>query len=250
MARRIAHEIKNPLTPIQLAAERLERRYGKEIQSDPGTFKRLTATIIRQVSDLRRIVDEFNSFARMPKPVFRSESMIDIARHAMFLHEVAHPAIAFRFQSDEEDCAMICDRRQIAQALTNIVKNAVEAIEQRKIAQPPAEDAQGPTGHVVMTLARTDNELAISVADDGIGLPVDRERIIEPYMTTREKGTGLGLAIVKKIVEEHFGTMSFADAQGGGTIVGLRFDMERLARLAEGSGDGQDDVMKETLHGA
>ncbi len=250
VARRIAHEIKNPLTPIQLAAERLERRYAKEIQSDPGTFRRLTATIIRQVSDLRRIVDEFNSFARMPKPVFRSESVIDIARHAMFLHEVAHPTISFRFESEEEDCAMICDRRQIAQALTNIVKNAVEAIEQRNLARPPGEESEGPTGHVVMRLSRTDNELAISVTDDGIGLPVDRDRIIEPYMTTREKGTGLGLAIVKKIVEEHFGTISFADAQGGGTVVGLRFDMERLARLAEGGGDGHDDVMRESLHGA
>ncbi len=145
---------------------------------------------------------------------------------------------------------MICDRRQIAQALTNIVKNAVEAIEQRNLAQPPGEESEGPTGHVVMTLSRTEHEVALSVADDGIGLPVDRDRIIEPYMTTREKGTGLGLAIVKKIVEEHFGTMSFADAQGGGTVVGLRFDMERLARLAEGSGDGHDDVMRESLHGA
>ena len=250
VARRIAHEIKNPLTPIQLAAERLERRYAKEIQSDPGTFRRLTETIVRQVSDLRRIVDEFNSFARMPKPVFRSESMIDIARHAMFLHEVAHPAISFRFQSDEEDCAMVCDRRQIAQALTNIVKNAVEAIEQRQMAQPPGEEGKAPVGHVLMTLARADKDLVIGVADDGIGLPVDRERIIEPYMTTRAKGTGLGLAIVKKIVEEHFGTMSFADAQGGGTVVSLRFDMERLARLEGESGSGADDGVRETLHGA
>jgi two-component system nitrogen regulation sensor histidine kinase NtrY len=252
VARRIAHEIKNPLTPIQLAAERLERRYAKEIQSDPATFRRLTDTIIRQVSDLRRIVDEFNSFARMPKPVFRPEAMIDIARHAMFLHEVAHPSISFRFQSDEEEVTMICDRRQIAQALTNIVKNAVEAIEQRHLAQAPAdgEAVKAPVGHIVMTLARHDHELAITVADDGIGLPVDRDRIAEPYMTTRAKGTGLGLAIVKKIVEEHSGTMSFADAQGGGTVVSLRFDMERLARLAEGSGEGQDDTVRESLHGA
>jgi len=253
VARRIAHEIKNPLTPIQLAAERLQRRYAKEVQSDPGTFSRLTETIIRQVGDLRRIVDEFNSFARMPKPVFRSEAMIDIARHAMFLHEVAHPTIAFRFQSADDDVAMICDRRQIAQALTNIVKNAVEAIEQRQLVQPPAEGegaTKAPIGHVTMTLAREENELVLSIADDGIGLPADRDRIAEPYMTTRAKGTGLGLAIVRKIVEDHFGTMSFADADGGGTVVSLRFDMERLARLAEGSGEGQDEVTRETLHGA
>lgn len=253
VARRIAHEIKNPLTPIQLAAERLERRYAKEVQSDPGTFRRLTETIIRQVSDLRRIVDEFNSFARMPKPVFRSEAMIDIARHSMFLHEVAHPTIAFRFHSDDDDIAMICDRRQVAQALTNIVKNAVEAIDQRHLAEP-AREGEGtpdrPIGHVVMTLVRGEHELVLAVADDGIGLPADRERIAEPYMTTRAKGTGLGLAIVRKIVEDHFGTMSFADADGGGTVVTLRFDMERLARLAEGSGDGQDEVTRETLHGA
>lgn len=250
VARRIAHEIKNPLTPIQLAAERLERRYAKEIQSDPGTFRRLTETIIRQVSDLRRIVDEFNSFARMPKPVFRPEAMIDIARHSMFLHEVAHPTIAFRFQSEEEDCTMVCDRRQIAQALTNIVKNAVEAIEQRHLAQPSATETEGPIGHVAMTLSRDGKDLVIAVTDDGIGLPVDRDRIIEPYMTTRAKGTGLGLAIVKKIVEEHFGTMSFADADGGGTVVGLRFDMERLARLEGESGTGADEVVRESLHGA
>jgi two-component system nitrogen regulation sensor histidine kinase NtrY len=235
VARRIAHEIKNPLTPIQLAAERLQRRYGKEVQSDPGTFSRLTETIVRQVGDLRRIVDEFNSFARMPKPVFRPENMIDIARHAMFLHEVAHPGIGFRFEADDEDLSLVCDRRQIAQALTNIVKNAVEAVEQRHLAEA-ADDGggrEGLIGHVAMTLRHEANHLIVSVADDGIGLPVERDRIIEPYVTTRAKGTGLGLAIVKKIAEEHFGTISFADAEGGGALVSLRFDLERLSRLAE-----------------
>jgi two-component system nitrogen regulation sensor histidine kinase NtrY len=249
VARRIAHEIKNPLTPIQLAAERLDRRYAKEIQSDPGTFRRLTETIIRQVGDLRRIVDEFNSFARMPKPVFRSEAMIDIARHSMFLHEVAHPAIAFQFVAREEDYTLICDRRQIAQALTNIVKNAVEAIEQRASATP-GEERSGRDGHIVMTLTQDGDSLVVAVQDDGIGLPIDRDRIIEPYMTTRAKGTGLGLAIVKKIIEEHFGTIAFADAPGGGTIVSLHFDMERLARLAEEGAIGPDEATKETLHGA
>ncbi len=255
VARRIAHEIKNPLTPIQLAAERLQRRYGKEISSDPSTFKRLTETIVRQVGDLRRIVDEFTSFARMPKPVFREEAVIDIARHAMFLHEVAHPQIVFSFESSEIEPMLVCDRRQIGQALTNIVKNAVEAIEQRHLTetadgQNEAAAATPPQGHVNMTIDREEGEIVLRVTDDGIGLPVQRERIIEPYMTTRAKGTGLGLAIVKKIVEEHFGTISFGDAPSGGTIVTLHFDVARLARLAE-EGEGQPgDPTKETLNGA
>ncbi|HEX7871353.1 MAG TPA: ATP-binding protein [Sphingobium sp.] len=232
VARRIAHEIKNPLTPIQLAAERLQRRYGKDIDSeaDKGTFAKLTHTIIRQVGDLRRIVDEFSSFARMPKPVFRSEAMDDIARHALFLHEVAHPEVRFAFHMDGEEGDMVCDRRQIGQALTNVVKNAVEAIEQCH-----RDPVDGVTGHVSMTLAREADAgaLVITVTDDGIGLPEDRGRIIEPYMTTRAKGTGLGLAIVKKIVEEHQGTIGFEDAPGGGARVVIRFDTHRLARLAE-----------------
>jgi two-component system nitrogen regulation sensor histidine kinase NtrY len=260
VARRIAHEIKNPLTPIQLAAERLQRRYAKEIQSDPGTFRRLTETIVRQVGDLRRIVDEFGSFARMPKPVFREEAVIDISRHAMFLHEVAHPEIAFTFLSEEVEPVMVCDRRQLGQALTNIVKNAVEAIEQRHITEtgPQAKAEQGDAepqaatvhGHISMTLSRDEGGFIISVADDGIGLPAERERIIEPYMTTRAKGTGLGLAIVKKIVEEHFGTMTFADAQSGGAVVTLRFDVARLARLAEEGEERGGDPMRESLNGA
>ncbi|MFT3967071.1 MAG: ATP-binding protein, partial [Sphingobium sp.] len=235
VARRIAHEIKNPLTPIQLAAERLQRRYGKDIdgEADKGTFQRLTHTIIRQVGDLRRIVDEFSSFARMPKPVFRREAMDDIARHSLFLHEVAHPEIRFAFHMDDMAADMVCDRRQIGQALTNVVKNAVEAIEQRH-----REPVEGIAGHVSMALSRGGGEgeegiLAITVTDDGIGLPQDRGRILEPYMTTRAKGTGLGLAIVKKIVEEHQGTIAFEDAPGGGAHVIIRFDTHRLARLAE-----------------
>ena len=226
VARRVAHEIKNPLTPIQLAAERLQRRYGKEIASDPGTFERLTATIVRQVGDLRRMVDEFSSFARMPKPVFRPESIVDIARQALFLHEVAHPGIAFSIDAPDLAPVIVCDRRQIAQALTNIVKNAVEAIE-----------ARGETGHVVMEVREEERRLVIEVADDGVGLPPERERITEPYMTTRARGTGLGLAIVRKIVEEHHGFIGFSDRPGGGTIVRLTLDLEALAPLA-----GADDL--------
>ncbi|HKT77632.1 MAG TPA: ATP-binding protein [Sphingobium sp.] len=229
VARRIAHEIKNPLTPIQLAAERLQRRYAGEVSSDKATFTRLTGTIVRQVGDLRRIVDEFSSFARMPKPVFRREAVGDIARHALFLHEVAHPDIRFEFQADDDDMELVCDRRQLGQALTNIVKNSVEAIEPK-----PAPEAGQVRGHVRMAVRRDDGHLLIEVRDDGIGLPPERERVLEPYMTTRTKGTGLGLAIVKKIVEEHMGDIRLDDAEGGGTCVTLRFPTTALEKLEEG----------------
>lgn len=222
VARRIAHEIKNPLTPIQLAAERLQRRYGQEVQSDKAVFERLTGTIIRQVGDLRRMVDEFSSFARMPKPVFRAESIVDIARQALFLHEVAHPAIGFSLKAPDQLPIMVCDRRQLGQALTNVVKNAVEAIEAK---------GKGAEGVVAMSLVVDGDRLSIIVADSGIGLPAERERITEPYMTTRARGTGLGLAIVRKIVEEHFGTMSFSDRDGGGTVVAMTFDVATLLTL-------------------
>jgi two-component system, NtrC family, nitrogen regulation sensor histidine kinase NtrY len=226
IARRIAHEIKNPLTPIQLAAERLKRRYGSEITSDPGTFTKLTDTIVRQVGDLRRMVDEFSSFARMPKPSFRPESLVDIARQALFLHEVAHPAIKFRLVAPDVHPDLICDRRQLGQALTNIVKNAVEAIEAVE-GGTKAKDG----GEVVLTISTEPGTVHLSVSDTGIGLPADRERLVEPYVTTRARGTGLGLAIVKKIVEEHFATMRFADRDGGGTVVTIDFDAAALAAM-------------------
>jgi two-component system nitrogen regulation sensor histidine kinase NtrY len=222
IARRIAHEIKNPLTPIQLAAERLKRRYGGEITSDPATFTKLTDTIVRQVGDLRRMVDEFSSFARMPKPSFRPESVVDIARQTLFLHEVAHPSIKFRMIAPDQHPDLVCDRRQLGQALTNIVKNAVEAIE-------AVEGENG--GEIVLTIADDDHAVHLSVSDTGIGLPADRERIVEPYVTTRARGTGLGLAIVKKIVEEHFATMRFGDRAGGGTVVTIDFDTAALAAM-------------------
>ena len=196
VARRIAHEIKNPLTPIQLAAERLQRRYGKTVEEGDTVFARLTDTIVRQVGDLRRMVDEFSSFARMPKPVFRDEPLADIARQTLFLHEVAHPEVAFSLVVPDPAPHLVCDRRQLGQALTNLVKNAVEAIEAR---------GEG-SGTVTVTLTQAGGRTGIEVADSGVGLPADRERLLEPYVTTRVRGTGLGLAIVAKIVEEHFGT--------------------------------------------
>ncbi|MEN2708806.1 ATP-binding protein [Sphingomonas sp. NPDC092331] len=237
VARRIAHEIKNPLTPIQLAAERLKRRYGKKIEPEDGTFAQLTDTIVRQVGDLRRMVDEFSSFARMPKPVFRQESLLDIARQAMFLHEVAHPTIRFEMDAPDPAPGLICDRRQIGQAFTNIVKNAVEAIEAR------GEGEALPRGEIVMAISpEAEGRITLTLADNGIGLPVERDRIVEPYMTTRSRGTGLGLAIVKKIVEEHFGTIAFSDRPGGGTLVTICFDTDQLAEMASSSeGEGGEE---------
>jgi two-component system nitrogen regulation sensor histidine kinase NtrY len=231
IARRIAHEIKNPLTPIQLAAERLQRRFGQEIASDKDTFERLTGTIVRQVGDLRRMVDEFSNFARMPKPLFRDEDIHEIARQALFLHEVAHPAISFVLEPPQGEFRMICDRRQLAQALTNVVKNAVEAIEGRR-----SRGEHSIAGdRVELRVHRDDAHLVVDVLDTGIGLPEDRERLTEPYMTTRVRGTGLGLAIVKKIVEEHMGEIAFLDRPGGGTHVRISFDAAKLGALAGGS---------------
>ncbi len=237
IARRIAHEIKNPLTPIQLAAERLQRRFGEEIKSDSETFERLTGTIVRQVGDLRRMVDEFSNFARMPKPVFREENVHAIARQALFLHEVAHPGVTFEIEPRDGEFSMVCDRRQLAQALTNVVKNAVEAIETRR-----NRGEHSLAGDKVdLRLRRDQDQLVIDVLDTGIGLPEDRERLTEPYMTTRVRGTGLGLAIVKKIVEEHMGEIAFLDRKGGGTHVRIAFDADRLAKLAsETSGEPAD----------
>ena len=215
VARRIAHEIKNPLTPIQLAAERLQRRYGSKIDPADTIFKQLTDTVIRQVADLRRMVDEFSSFARMPKPEFRDEPLADIARQTLFLHEVAHPQIRFSLARGEPH--LVCDRRQIGQALTNLVKNAAEAIEGE--------------GAVTVSLSEAAGKVCIEVSDTGAGLPPDRERLLEPYVTTRARGTGLGLAIVKKIVEEHLGIMTLMDRDGGGTTVKLTFDAAALREL-------------------
>jgi len=233
VARRIAHEIKNPLTPIQLAAERLQRRYGKSIAADDnGTFRKLTDTIVRQVGDLRRMVDEFSSFARMPKPVFHTENLVDIVRQAVFLHEVAHPEIDFTLATPDSLGPVVCDRRQLTQALTNIVKNAVEAIHRR---DRSATDARN---HIAVSIAldKAPDErgpaIAISVADTGAGLPEQRETIAEPYVTMRSGGTGLGLAIVTKIVEEHFGEISFADRPGGGAIVTITLFPEVLEPIA------------------
>jgi two-component system nitrogen regulation sensor histidine kinase NtrY len=198
------------------------------VTSDKDTFERLTGTIVRQVGDLRRMVDEFSNFARMPKPAFREENVFEIARQALFLHEVAHPAITFVLEPPQGEFKMVSDRRQLAQALTNVVKNGVEAIEGRR--NRGEHSLAGD--RVELKLHQEDGQLVIDVLDTGVGLPEDRERLTEPYMTTRVRGTGLGLAIVKKIVEEHMGEIAFLDRAGGGTHVRISFDTAKLAALA------------------
>ena len=235
VARRIAHEIKNPLTPIQLSAERLQRKYGRQIADDPETFASLTGTIVRQVGDLRRMVDEFSSFARMPKPVYRPEPVLDIVRQTMFMQEVAHPAVTFTLAVSDTLPLLVCDRRQIAQALTNLLKNAAEAVETR------LETAAQPRGAIELAVAAGRRELTITISDNGIGLPAEhRDRLTEPYVTTRARGTGLGLAIVKKIVEEHDGSLDLADNPGGGSVARLRFDLTALADRAVAGSDLQE----------
>ena len=222
VARRIAHEIKNPLTPIQLAAERLQRRFGKSIPQDQAIFEQLTSTIVRQVGDLRNIVDEFSAFARMPKPLFRTENVHDIVGHAVFLFEVAHPDIVFDYRQEGPILPLISDRRQLGQAVTNILKNAVESIEEKQKNIPF-------DGAISVDLLIEDTALIIRIADNGIGFPSDRQRIMEPYITNRATGSGLGLAIVKKIVEEHFGEISLSDNEPAGAIVTLKFHPENVA---------------------
>ena len=221
VARRIAHEIKNPLTPIQLSAERLKRKYLKEIATDPETFRECTDTIVRQVGDIGRMVDEFSAFARMPSPVLRDESLNEICHHALVLQRAANPAITFIEKLPATPIRRNVDSRQIGQALTNILKNSAEAIEGRE----STDGRPLPRGRIILEL-RVDatGRPAIEVSDNGRGLPKQgRERLTEPYVTTRAKGTGLGLAIVKKIMEDHGGDLVLEDNDGGGARVRLIF---------------------------
>ncbi len=207
IARRIAHEIKNPLTPIQLSAERLRRKYGKTVAEGDNVFQQCTDTIVRQVDDIKRMVDEFSRFARMPKAVMADEDLADTVRQAVFLLRVAHPDIDFDVELPEEVMPARFDRRLISQAVTNIVKNATEAIG----AVP--ENELGGRGRIVVSARRDGKDIVIDVVDNGIGLPKEnRAKLLEPYVTTREKGTGLGLAIVGRILEEHGGRIELRDA--------------------------------------
>jgi two-component system nitrogen regulation sensor histidine kinase NtrY len=232
IARRIAHEIKNPLTPIQLSAERLRRKYGKVITEDRAVFEQCTDTIVRQVDDIRRMVDEFSRFARMPKPVMAAEDVADTVRQVVFLQRVGNADIDIDVEFAEDPLPAHFDRRLISQGLTNIIKNAGEAI-----AAAPVDPAV--RGRILVAAGRDGSDIVIDVIDNGIGLPKDnRSRLLEPYVTTREKGTGLGLAIVGKILEEHGGRIELHDAAERfpgqrGAWMRLRFASESAVTTTE-----------------
>ena len=210
VARRIAHEIKNPLTPIQLSAERLKRKYGRLITQDREVFDQCTDTIVRQVDDIKRMVDEFSSFARMPKARPGEDDLSTCVRQVLFLMRVGHPEIAIEERLPEAPVIAMFDRRLISQALTNVVKNATEGLAgaERPSGAPPRID-------VVLTVDERGMAI-IDIIDNGKGFPAEnRSRLLEPYVTSRAEGTGLGLPIVAKILEEHGGGIELLDAPSG-----------------------------------
>ncbi len=255
VARRIAHEIKNPLTPIQLSAERLKRRYLKQIQTDPETFVSCTDTIVRQVEDIGRMVDEFSAFARMPQPVIRPEDPARVAREALVLQQNAHHDIVFSTSIPESSPPVRCDRRLVGQALTNLLANAADAVHMRQ----QAEEAEGRavnSGHIRILVEPGEDWLAIAVEDDGVGLPQgeERERLTEPYVTHKPKGTGLGLAIVKKIMEDHGGRVLLTDRRAAegesarGTRAALIFPLR--GTTTEGGAENTAKMTEVQQHGA
>jgi len=230
VARRIAHEIKNPLTPISLSAERLKRKYLKEISSDPETFRALTDTIVRQVGDIGRMVDEFSAFARMPQPVIRPEPVGAVLQDALVLQRSAHPEIDYTLHLPTETPLVPLDRRLVGQALTNLLQNAADAVAMR-----PREER----GQILLRLEIRPDSISVVVEDDGAGLPAgeDRARLTEPYVTHKAKGTGLGLAIVKKIMEDHGGALLLEDR---GDKPGARATL--IFPSAESAGAPGDDM--------
>ena len=243
VARRIAHEIKNPLTPIQLSAERIKRKFRSQV-AEPEDLDQYTDVIVRQTNDLRRIVDEFSKFARMPEPDLRDADLTALVRAAVMLQENGQPGVRFKRNIPDPPITMELDGTMIGQALINLIKNAGEAIES-------LYEIRKPLGHVAeihVSLTTTETEAVIRICDNGIGLPPDRARLFEPYVTTREKGTGLGLPIVKKIIEEHGGTLTLQDApafEGNATQIGAmavirlpRTSRRRPGRTATAIGQG------------
>ncbi|GAA5264435.1 two-component system, NtrC family, nitrogen regulation sensor histidine kinase NtrY [Acidiphilium sp. MT5] len=238
VARRIAHEIKNPLTPIQLSAERMKRRFAKEIKSDPESFAQCADTIVRHVGDIGRMVDEFSAFARMPVPVMRLESLSKILREAVILQRTAHAEIDWRVELPPDDPRALCDARLIGQALTNLLQNAADSIAMR-----PISAEQSPHGEVVLRITEDAAWYRIEVIDNGIGLPEqDRDRLTEPYVTHKVKGTGLGLAIVRKIMEDHHGALELASREDGvGAVVTLLLPSKALVNDAVSAGLERND---------
>ena len=235
VARRIAHEIKNPLTPIQLSAERIRRKYGKLITVDRDVFDQCTDTIVRQVDDIKRMVDEFSSFARMPKPAIGTEDVADTVRQVVFMMRIGHPDIAIVDDLPPGPVEARFDRRLISQAVTNIIKNATEAL----AGTPGLEPGQA---RVDVSVRTTGEAVVIDIADTGKGFPAEgRQRLLEPYMTTRESGTGLGLAIVGKILEDHGGAIELLDNPAGqGGLVRLCFPRQPAAGEARARPAVQD----------
>ena len=247
VARRIAHEIKNPLTPIQLSAERLKRRYLKEVQSDPDTFRACTDTIVRQVGDIRRMVDEFSAFARMPQPVMRPESLSRLAREALVLQRDANPGVSYVTDLPDPGPSTLCDRRLLNQALVNLLQNAADAVAMR------TDRAEGEGGHISLSVVQEGEVAAFIVGDDGVGLPKGdaRDRLTEPYVTHKPKGTGLGLAIVKKIMEDHGGTLVLSDNPSGpGARAVLKLPMLGSDAGRSAQGDGRTAASGSEEHNA
>ncbi len=237
VARRIAHEIKNPLTPIQLSAERIRRKYGKMITSDRHIFDQCTDTIVRQVDDIKRMVDEFSSFARMPKPAMNREDVADTVRQIAFMMRIANPEIAITDTLPDSPVAASFDRRLLSQAVTNIIKNATEAF--------PADLDRAP--EIAISVQLEGDDVIVDIADNGKGFPSEnRQRLLEPYMTTRESGTGLGLAIVGKILEDHGGRIELLDNPAGhGALVRLRFPRQISAGREPAPSPKRIDVTRE-----
>ena len=227
VARRIAHEIKNPLTPIQLSAERLRRRYGKKVADDDRkVFDQCVNTIVRQVGGIGRMIDEFSSFARMPKPVFEPGDLSEVIKQSVFLIEVANPDISFKADIPEKMAGSF-DQRLLSQAMANVVKNATEAIGRR-------EDKTSVPGEVTVCAKEDGDGYCVRVIDNGVGLPVsNRQMLLEPYMTTRETGSGLGLAIVRKILQEHGGSIQLRDAREVSDFAAGACIEMRVPRVAE-----------------
>ena len=247
VARRIAHEIKNPLTPIQLSAERLKRKYADVVPQDRDTFVRLTDTIVRQVTDIGRMVDEFSSFARMPAPRFANADLGEALRQALFAQRIASPDIDVSSQIALEPVIVSMDTRLITQAFANLLKNAAEGISLRN-----SENGDAFSGEIHASLNVDDTKAWIEIIDNGIGFPVqDRKRLLEPYVTTRAKGTGLGLAIVTRAFEEHGGTLDLADRADGLPGARVRLTLPLAVTVAPDFGvEAPQTLTLETQHGS